>query len=723
MLKKLFGLSLSLILSLSYHANAQDIRISTKNNDLILRVGAGKLLYQPYLGKKLANESDINRLGYGHEAYISHGMKDYFSSAIRVVHTDHNPSLELCYKSHSQKQIDKNVTQTTITLKDTQYPIEVKLIYTSYAEQDIIKCHSEITHKEDGNIMLHNYASSMLHFDNKEYYLTSFSGDHAYEVNMSETKLDFGKKIIDTKLGTRANMFSAPFFIIGLDGKAQETSGEAILGTLAWTGNYSFIFDVDQNGELRIVSGINPESSEYSLEANKTFVTPEFIFSYSSCGVGQASRNFHDWALKYQVKHGDKSRLTLLNNWEATHFDFNEEKLSVIIKDASDMGVDMFLLDDGWFGNKYPRRNSTAGLGDWQETKTKLPNGIAKLVEISKENNVKFGLWVEPEMVNPKSELYHNHKDWVIRLPNRKEYYFRKQLVLDLSNPEVQDFVYKTVDDILTTNPEIAFLKWDCNSPITNIYSEYLGANQSHLYIDYVNGLYKVLDKLLEKHPEIQMMLCAGGGGRGDFKALEYFTEFWPSDNTGPLERIFIQWGFSYVFPAKTLCAHVTNWDKRSGIKFKTDVAMMGKLGYDIIYHDLSPADRAFCQRALITYKRISPTIQEGDLYRLHSPYNSDHASQMYVSKDKSKAILFAFNMTPRNRAIPPKVKLQGLDANKNYLIKEINVIKQAKNTTNKKQTQKEEDFIVSGSFLMNFGLDVFLANERSSKVFEITEQ
>ena len=229
--------------------------------------------------------------------------------------------------------------------------------------------------------------------------------------------------------------------------------------------------------------------------------------------------------------------MTLLNNWEATYFDFNEEKLIGLIGDAAGLGVDMFLLDDGWFANKYPRSSDHQGLGDWDETADKLPNGIGRLVEEATKKGIKFGLWIEPEMVNPKSELYEKHKDWVIHLPNRDEYYFRNQLVLDLSNPKVQDFVFGVVDDLMTKYPGIAFFKWDCNSPITNIYSSYLKEKQSHLYIDYVRGLYNVLERIKTKYPDLPMMLCSGGSGRIDYEALRYFTEFWPSRTSMIMRR------------------------------------------------------------------------------------------------------------------------------------------------------------------------------------------
>ena len=278
-----------------------------------------------------------------------------------------------------------------------------------------------------------------------------------------------------------------------------------------------------------------------------------------------------------------------------------------IIADAAELGVDMFLLDDGWFGNKYPRSNDRAGLGDWQETRAKLPEGIGALTAAAKKEGVKFGLWIEPEMVNPKSELYEKYKDWVIHLPNREEYLYRNQMVLDLSNPAVQAFVFGVVDGLLTRCPEIAYFKWDCNSPITNIYSPYLGADkQSNLYVDYVRGLYRVLDRVAAKYPTLPMMLCSGGGGRTDYEGLRYFTEFWASDNTDPVERIFIQWGYSYLFPAKATAAHVTSCGFQS-LKFRTDVAMMGKLGFDIRVDELSEPEREFARAAVANYNRLKP--------------------------------------------------------------------------------------------------------------------
>jgi len=692
------------------------IKIATENINLIYQVGENGRLYQTYFGQPLKYDADIANLPLGMEAYLTHGMEDYFQPAIRVLHNDGNPSLLLKYITHTQTKKDANITETIITLRDDKYPVTVKLFFESFAKENIIKEYTEITHNEKKPIILYEYASSLLHLNSSKYFLTEFAGDWAHEVNMTERQLDYGKKIIDTKLGSRADMFCSPIFLVSLDKEAQENSGDVLFGTINWTGNFRFTFEVDQLNRLRVLSGINSYGSEYSLQPNEVFRTPEFVFTYSSEGKGKASRDFHRWALKHQLKDGDKSRMTLLNNWEATYFDFDEDKLIGIMDEAVKLGVDMFLLDDGWFANKYPRSSDRQGLGDWEETVEKLPNGVGRLVKAATDKGIKFGIWIEPEMVNPKSELYEKHKDWVIHLPNRDEYYFRHQLVLDLSNPKVQDYVFGIVDNLMTKYPEIAYFKWDCNSPITNIYSPYLKDKQSHLYIEHVRGLYNVLERVKAKYPNLPMMLCSGGGGRSDYKALEYFTEFWASDNTDPVERIFIQWGYQHFFPAKSIAAHVTSWGKQP-IKFRTDVAMMCKLGFDIRIHEMSEPEQVYCQEAVKNFKRLENVILEGDLYRLVSPYETDHASIMYVDEGKNKAVLYAFDIHPRYAENLNSVRLQGLDSDAQYEVKEINLIPGTRSTFR----FNEKTF--SGDYLMKVGLPLLSSRHTTSHVLELTKK
>ena len=690
----------------------------TNNTELIYRVsGRDGRLYQAYLGVKLRNMDDLKEMrDAGHLAYPTFGTDNLFEPAIRMTHNDGNPSLELKYISHNVERPDANITITNILLKDPEYPVEVTLHIKSYLAEDVIEQWVDIVQKEAKPVTVFNYASCMLHFDAGKYWLTQFHGDWAEEMKMQESELTSGIKILDSKLGTRAHMYQTPVFFLSLNEKSDENNGELIAGTLGWSGNFQFVFEVDEKGSLRIISGINPFASEYAIQPGKAFKTPSFIFTYSNHGKGLASRNLHHWATNYGILDGTKNRLTLLNNWETTYFNFNEPKLVGLLDDTKKMGLDLFLLDDGWFANKYPRNDDRAGLGDWQENKAKLPDGLGYLVNEADSKGVKFGIWIEPEMVNPKSELYENHPDWILKLPNRPENYYRNQLVLDLTNPKVQEFVYNIVDGILTKYPGIGFIKWDCNRMMTNAYSVYLKDKQSHLYIDYVNSLYSILDKLRQKYQHLPVMLCSGGGGRVDYGALRYFTEFWASDDTDPVERVYIQWGYSYFFPSFSVCNHITSWGKQS-LKFRTDVAMMGKMGYDIQINELTEKELKFSQEAIANYKRLSDVIWHGDLYRLISPYEETRAVLMYVNSEKNKAVMFSYTLNSRFGETFNRVKLQGLDPAKIYKIQEINVLAEGR-----RFGPSESGKSYSGDYLMNIGLNIGTGTPLTSTIFEITE-
>lgn len=705
------------------------IRISTDKTDLVLQVAENGRLYQSYFGEKLLNESDLKQFDWsvypasdksvsrrGWEVYSGSGNEDFFEPAVAITHSDGNPSTWLYYVSSSTKSVEGGI-QTDIKLRDDKYPVDVTLHYVAYPKENVIKTWSEISHQEKKPIQLSAYASTMLYFSRKSYFLTEFSSDWAKEAQMSTQQLQFGKKVLDTKLGTRAAMYTHPFFIIGLDQPAQERQGEVLMGTLGWTGNFRFTFEVDNVGNLRVIPAINPYASTYELKRGEVFTTPEFIFTLSQKGTGQGSRDIQQWARNYQLRDGKGTRLTLLNNWENTAFDFDEDVLTDLMREAKNLGVDMFLLDDGWFGNKYPRKSDNAGLGDWEVTHDKLPGGIKALTDAAKQAGVKFGLWIEPEMINPKSELYEKHPEWVIHYPNREIYYYRNQLVLDLSNPDVQEYVYGVVENLMKENPEIAYFKWDCNSPITNIYSPYLKNKQGQLYVDYMRGIYKVIKRVKDNYPKVPMMLCSGGGARCDYEALKYFTEFWCSDNTDPVERIYIQWGFSQFFPAKAMCAHVTSWNKAASVKFRTDVASMCKLGFDLGLNELSADELLYCQTAVANWKRLEPVILDGTQYRLVSPYENHHMAVNYVSEDLCKAVLFAYDIYPRFEEKLLPVKFEGLDPHKMYKVEEINLMPSAQSTL------EANGKVFSGDYLMKVGLNVFGYATLQSRVVELTAQ
>jgi alpha-galactosidase len=702
---------------------AQPIVIETKQKAMVLQVSPEKYLNMAYFGNKLNNKSEydaiariyrLNRNNNGYNsAYTTAGTRNLLEPAIAVTHADGNKSLDLKYVGNTVTKLSDDISLLSITLKDSIYDFQVTLNYKTYYNEDVTEQWSVITHHEKKDVVLNKYASANLYLQAGSYWLKHFHGEWAQEMRPEEEELNHGIKTLDTKLGTRADLFQPPVFMVSLNKLSTEDEGDVLYGNLEWSGNYRIDLEVDPSNNLRIIAGINNYASAYVLKAGVEFSTPKFVYTLSSQGKGQASRSLQSWARKYKIVDGEGPRLTLLNNWETTEFNFDESKLSTILKDTRELGVDLFLLDDGWFGNKYPRNNDHAGLGDWETNTAKLPNDIAFLTKGATDNGVKFGIWVEPEMVNPKSELYEKHPDWVVKQPQRPEYYMRNQLVLDLSNPKVQDFVFGVVDNLFVKNPSLAYIKWDCNSLIYNAYSAY-EVHQDNFYTDYVFGLYKVLDRLRAKYPKVPMMLCSGGGGRVDYGVLQYFTEFWPSDNTEPMERIFIQWEYSYFYPALTSSNHVTDWGKQP-IKFRTDVAMMGKLGFDIVVGKLKPEELAFCKDAVKTYKQFSEAIWHGDQYRLQNPWDNDVASLMYVDASQGSAIMFNYLISSRYAAgskLP--IRMKGLQPDKKYAVTELNLFPGTRSSI--------PGGTYSGKFLMTVGINPDVRQGRTSVVIGLQE-
>jgi len=710
-------------LTTQVYAQAEIIPVETANNAMVLSVGAKKDLSIIFFGRKLASPAEYELIPRAYKenndvndelnaAYTPSGSRSLLEPAITVTHADGNNSLDLRYVSHQITKPADDVSLLSIRLKDPVYNFEVTLFYKSYYKEDVIEQWSEIRHTEKGLVTLHKFASANLYLKAGSFWLNQYHGNWAKEMQPEESKLTHGIKTLDSKLGTRANLFQPSMFMISLDKPATEDEGSVLYGAMEWSGNFRIDLELDYLDNLRIIAGMNNYASPYPLPSGETFSTPAFLYTFSDKGKGEASRKLQSWARNYKLLDGKGTRLTLLNNWESTYFDFNENKLAELLKDTKKLGVDMFLLDDGWFGNKYPRNDDHAGLGDWQENKSKLPNGISSLVKEAGSNGVKFGIWIEPEMVNPKSELYGKHPDWVIKQPRREETYFRNQLVLDLSNPKVQDFVYGIVDHLFTQNPDLAYIKWDCNAVIYNAYSAHL-KNQSQFYIEYVKGLYKVLAKLRAKYPKVPMMLCSGGGGRVDYAALQYFTEFWPSDNTDPLERIFMQWEYSYFYPAISSSNHVTDWGKQP-VKYRTDVAMMGKLGFDIVVSKLNENDLAFCQNAIKEYNTMKQVIWQGDQYRLSNPKESSVAAVLYLDQARSSGVIFNYLVNNRyDEGSKRPILLKGLDAAKKYKLREVSLYPGTKSTI-------DADKVYTGDFLMKIGFNPDVNARRSSVVLQI---
>jgi alpha-galactosidase len=706
-----FALSLS-----AFAADPQVIRIATGRSALTLLAAADGRLYQLDYGRASGPVAVVNRTPpRDDEALPPYGHGYILEPALQVIHADGNTSTDLVYDGHETTAIDAHVARTAIRLKDAHYPFRVILHFKAHLAEDVIEQWTEIVHDEIGPVTLGRYASAAPVFKAGGYWLTQFHGNYMREAELTEEKLYPGIKLLDSKLGVRAHQMRNPSFLISLDGSAREETGEVIGGTLAWSGSFSFAFDLDHNNRLRALCGINPLGSAYRLDPGRTFVTPAMLWTWSDAGKGQVSRNFHRWARRHGIREGSKPRPVLLNNWEATFMDFTEEKIVSLFDGAKELGVDLFLLDDGWFGNKHPRDNDRTGLGDWDVNSKKLPRGLSHLAAEAKQRGVGFGIWIEPEMVNPRSELFEQHPDWAIRQPHRELLFGRNQLVLDLTRPAVQEFARGIIDRTFGPNPGITYTKWDCNRFVTQPGSPWLPADrQQHLLIDYQWALYDLMRHMADKYPQVMAMVCAGGSGRVDYGALKYFHSFWPSDNTDPLQRIYIQWGFGHIFPANTISAHVTDMGHKP-LKLAIDVALSGAFGVDRDVSRWTPAERQQVAAAVTLYKeRLRDLVAQGDLYRLQSPYEQPLAALSYVSAARDRAVVFIYKL---RESVTAAVKPQGLDPAKRYRVREINLPPGAKSRLGL------NDQVVDGTTLMADGFPAPLRRALESAVIELTAE
>ena len=691
--------------------SAKDYLVSTRHTSLLIKADEGKQARFQYYGTRIA-ENEIDGiynagLAYWAETYPCFGISSYGEKAFAVAHSDGNMSVDLVVEGVRQYS-DEEADITEITLKDKVYPLVVKQYYKAYKGTDVISTWVEITNNAKKALTLYKFASASLPVKRADNWLTHFHGTWGAENMMEEETLTNGQKVIANKEGIRNTQTDNPSFMLTLDGCPQEENGRVIGASLAWSGNYLMKIIAD-NSRINVIAGINEEVSHYILEPKETFVTPELAMTYSSEGKGGVSRAFHRWARAYKLNQGNKERDILLNSWEGVYFNVNQEGMDQMMKDMSAMGGELFVMDDGWFGDKYPRNDDKTSLGDWTVCKEKLPEGIGGLLASAKKHNIKFGIWIEPEMANTKSELFEKHPDWVLSQDIRPLTTGRggSQVVLDLTNPEVQDFVFGVVDKLMTEYPEIAYIKWDANAALMNYGSHYLPSQkQSHIYIEYHRGMNKVLERIRAKYPNLVIQACASGGGRVNYGFLPYFNEFWTSDDTDALQRIYMQWGVSNFYPSIAMASHVSaNRNHQTGrvlpLKYRFDVAMSARLGMEIQPKDMTDADKAFAGRAIAAYKKIRPVVQFGDLYRLVSPYDKKGiASLMYATPEKDKAVLFVYKTEHFLNQLMPDVVLSGLDENKTYRITDLT-------PENEQKPSALNGKVISGKILKEAGLSV----------------
>ena len=703
-------LLIALCMAASLTMEAGQVVVQTKNMTMVLNVENGQKPQYQYFGSRLT-EADLGNLPWPMsgrmDAYPAYGQNAPAEAALAMRHADGNLSTELEATGVERLKNDGNQI-TVIHLKDKVYPVTVDLKFQEYKDVDMIETWAEITHQEKGTVTLTQFASVSLPIRRGDVWLSHLYGSWANEGQLVCEPLTAGQKIIKNKDGVRNAHTDHAEVMFSLDGRAQELTGDVIGAALCYSGNYQLKVETDDTDYHYFFAGINPDNSEYHLKRGETFVTPKVALTFSQEGLSGASRNFHRWGRKYMLAHGNRERKILLNSWEGVYFDINQQGMDQMMADIASMGGELFVMDDGWFGEKYPRKTDNCALGDWVVDRQKLPEGIEGLLRDAKKRGVKFGIWIEPEMTNSVSVLYEQHPDWIVKAPKRDAVLGRggTQLVLDLANPKVQDYVVSIVDNLMTNYPEIDYIKWDANMAIMNHGSQYLTMNdQSHLYIEYHRGFQKVCQRIRQKYPDLTIQACASGGGRANWGVLPWFDEFWVSDNTDALQRIYMQWGTSYFFPAIAMASHISAAPnhtvyRTTSLKMRIDVAMSGRLGMEIQPKNMTDEEKALCRQAIKEYKEIRPVVQFGDIYRLVSPFDKRGiASMMYVSEQKDKAVFYWWKTEQFQNEHLPRVKMAGLDPTRMYKVHELDRIDLT--------PMYCEGKTYSGAYLMNHGLEM----------------
>lgn len=618
------------------------------------------------------------------QEYSTSGVGDFRISAISVTHEDGSNALDLRVREYQIKKgkyeipglpavyaKEDEAETLEITLKDTATEAEVILKYGVFEKEDVITRSVVVKNSGKTPIVINKVHSMCLDIPYGDWEWMHFYGRHTMERQAERVPVLHGISESSSSRGTSSHHQNPAVLLCEKD--CTETNGHCIGATLMYSGGFQAQVEKDQLEQVRLVMGIHPDTFEWTLEAGEAFYTPEVILSCSTTGFAKLSQNFHH-IIRNHVCRGTyqlSSRPVLINNWEATYFDFNEEKILNIARQASKLGIDMMVLDDGWFGK---RDDDCSGLGDWFVNEKKLNGGLKALVEKINAMGMKFGLWFEPEMVSEDSDLYRNHPDWAIQIPGRKPMRSRYQLVLDMSNPEVVDYLYGVMSAILREN-HIEYVKWDMNRSISDWYTATLSrGRQMEMPHRYVLGLYELLEKLTSEFPDVLFEGCSGGGGRFDAGMMYYCPQIWCSDDTDAHERTFIQYGTSFFYPTSTVGSHVSavpnhQTGRITSIETRGVVAMAGSFGYELDLNQLSEEEKTVVAKQVTHYKEYQSLIYNGDYYRLANPFEDGMSAWSWISEDKKTILVQGVLFRAKPNVLRKTLRLMGLEAKKNYKI------------------------------------------------------
>ncbi|MFN7252609.1 MAG: alpha-galactosidase [Anaerobacillus sp.] len=692
-------------MSISFCETTRTFHLKANNTSYIFQVAKDGYLAHLYWGKKINEYSHSNELRFADRAfsgnpvaedrtfsldtlpqeYPSFGHTDYRNPAFQIQLENGTTVTDLRYSSHklingkpnleglpsTYVESDDEAETLEITLKDDLIGLTVILSYTAFHQFDVITRSVRFVNEGKTNLILLKAASGNVDFRASEFDLISLPGAWGRERHVARTELRPGIQSIESRRGASSHQHN-PFMAL-VSKETNEDYGDVFAFSFVYSGNFLGTVEVDQFGYSRATMGINPFDFSWLLEPDQSFQTPEVVMVYSANGLSEMSHTFHRL---YQTRlcrgeFRDKNRPILINNWEATYFNFDEGKIKEIARHGKELGIELFVLDDGWFGK---RDDDTTSLGDWFVDKRKLPNGLEILAQSIRDMDMEFGLWFEPEMVSVDSELYRKHPDWCIHVPKRRRSESRQQLILDYSRQEVCDEIINRVSDILKNAP-ITYVKWDMNRHMTEVGSASLPAErQRETAHRYMLGLYRVMETITTKFPHILFESCSGGGGRFDPGILYYMPQTWTSDNTDAISRLKIQYGTSFVYPTSSMGAHVSavpnhQVNRITSLEVRGHVAMSGNFGYELDITQLSFDERETMKEQINFYKKIRTIIQFGNFYRLSSPFTNNHTAWLHVSQDQSEAVLTYVMVLAEPNDPFRKIRLKGLDPTKKYQI------------------------------------------------------
>lgn len=700
-------------------------KLDSKDTSYIISiVDEEKFLGHVYFGKKVIDE-DINYLMRINEPpyvpsknnrdrvsfydsfpfeYSTHGIGDFRESSIRVIDKNGHSEVKLEYKSHEiykgKKELnglpatfgDENeCTSLEITCEDMYLNLQVVLVYTTFENLDVITRSVKVKNLSEDKINLTKVLSTCIDFDDIDYDMISLHGSWARERHVQRKKIGYGKQVVSTIRGESSHQDNP--FIALLDSKATDDYGNVYGFNFVYSGNFFAQIEGCQFNTTRVVMGINPEDFNWLLNKDEEFIAPEVVMVYSNEGIGKMTRTFHDLYRNNLIRgeYKDKKRPILINNWEATYFDFNTEKLLSIAKEASKLGIEMLVMDDGWFGK---RNADNSSLGDWFVNEDKISGGLNNLVDEVNKLGMEFGIWVEPEMISGDSELFRKHPDWCIKIPGREPALCREQYVLDLSRKEILDYIYDSIKKVLSS-ANITYVKWDMNRQLTDLGSLGLKSeNQGELLHRYVLAVYDMMDRLTKDFPHILLENCSGGGARFDPGMLYYSPQIWCSDDTDAIERLKIQEGTSMVYPLSAIGAHVSDCPNHTvgrTTPFETRgyVVLAGTFGYELDVTRIPEEDRDMIPEQIEMYHKYNDLVRSGDYYRIQNfSENNSFDAWSVVSKDKSEVLVTCVQVFERANYHSRRIKLKGLIEEKFY-------------------KNEETGEIISGGALMTAGINL----------------